>query len=349
MHCIVKPLIDINKNDWDLFVYSNSMGWAYLLHDLIKLDRNGNRQDLSFAIVDADNNNEILMVVQLSKTNRHRFLGMLNIANKLESQWGYIIKDNLSKKQKKIVKKTFEDYIDDCIFRNNIRKFNLSLPPLTESFLNNKTFVNPLIYYNFEPKIRYTCVVDLSKPPERMLADCEETTRQAIRKIESSNQYDIVEASGTNKELEDYINLHKETYIRTGAEKAIIDDEYHKYMFFKLIPAKLCKVYFLREKSTNKNIAAVSILIYKNTAYYWWGCSKNQKDIGINKYLLFKVILNLKKLFNDTGYFETGGAYPHKRVGKYKGLYDFKKSFGTTLFPIFYGTYERIKRKNAKK
>ena len=31
-------------------------------------------------------------------------------------------------------------------------------------------------------------------------------------------------------------------------EKSIIDDKYHEHMFFKLIPAKLCKVYFLREK-----------------------------------------------------------------------------------------------------
>lgn len=321
------------------------MGWAYFLYDIIAMDRHTNKTDMSFCIVDTDKNDEILMLVQLHKVNKFPFLSKLNIGNKLESQWGYVLKDNLTKKQIKQVKKAFEEYIDSYIIKNNIRKFNINLPPLTESFLNTKSFINPLIYFNFQPKLKYTCVVDLSKPQEKMLADCEETTRQAIRKTEASEQYEIIEASGIEEELNEYINLHKETYTRTHAEKSIIDDSYHEHMFYKLIPAKLCKVYFLRDKTTNTNIAAVSILLYKNTAYYWWGCSKNDKGIGINKYLLFKVILKMKEQFNNTGYFETGGAYPHKRSGKYKGLYDFKKSFGTTLFPIYSGTYELIKRK----
>ncbi len=345
MQCKIKQLIDVKKEVWNSFVYANSMGWAYFLYDVISMDRHVNKEDMSFCVVDIDNNDEILMLVQLHKVKSFPLLSKFNLGNKLESLWGYVVKDNLTKKQAKQVKKTFEDYIDDYIRKNNIRKFNISLPPLTEKFLTNKSFINPLIYFNFSPKISYTCVVDLSKPQERMLADCEETTRQAIRKIKASEQYEIIESSGTKEELEEYINLHKETYTRTGAEGHIIHDSYHEQMFNKLIPEKICRVYFLRDKSTNTNIASVAILVYKNTAYYWWGCSKNEKGVGINKYLLFNVILKLKEEFKNTGYFETGGAYPHKRSGKYKGLYDFKKSFGTTLFPIYSGTYEMIKRK----
>ncbi len=92
-------------------------------------------------------------------------------------------------------------------------------------------------------------------------------------------------------------------------------------------------------------MATVAVLIYNNTAYYWWGDSRNEKEIGVNKYLLFKVICLIRESFGKTGYFETGGAYPFLRRGKYKGLNDFKKCFGTFLMPIYGGEYVKIKPK----
>ena len=46
-----------------------------------------------------------------------------------------------------------------------------------------------------------------------------------------------------------------------------------------------------------------------------------------------------RERFGKTGYFETGGAYVHLRNGKFKGLNDFKKSFGAFIVPIYQGTY----------
>ena len=69
------------------------------------------------------------------------------------------------------------------------------------------------------------------------------------------------------------------------------------------------------------------------------GDSKNEKEVGVNKYLLFKVICLIRDSFDKAGLFETGGAYPYLRKGKYKGLNDFKKCFGTSLYIIWGGTY----------
>ena len=112
-------------------------------------------------------------------------------------------------------------------------------------------------------------------------------------------------------------------------------------MFFNLIPKGICRVFFLKEKESQEIVAQFAILIYHNTAYYWWGGSKNEKENGINRYLMYKVICIIRESFGKTGYFETGGAYPFLRNGKYKGLNDFKKCFGTILWPIWAGSYTK--------
>ena len=339
MNLIIKQYSEVSQKQWDDFVYSNSMGWAYFLYDLIAFDWFSYNKNLSFVIVDNDNHDEIIMMVQLHEINKSALRVKLNLGNKLFSRWGYILKDNLTKKQIKKVKQVFEEYIDNYISEHRIRKFAINLPPLTDKFILHKENVNPLIYFNFFPGVRYTYVVDLSKPQGSMLADCEETTRQIIRKFENSCMYRVIEATSSEEDCLAYIKLHKETYFRTDHKKHILSDDYHKNMFYKLIPQKVCRVFFLVNQKTDEKVAAVSILIHKDTAYYWWGCSKNDKEIGVNKYLLFKVMNIIKDSFSHSGYFETGGAHIHLRGGKEKGLSDFKKCFGTFLIPIFTGEY----------
>lgn len=349
MKCSIKLQSEIDSNQWNDFVNNNSMGWAYFLYEMIGVDRWASYKNISFAIVDEDNNNEILLVQQLHKTNEHPFLSKIHIKREnLKSRWGYVLKDNLPKKQFRKVKECYENYIDDYISKNNIKSFTINLPPLTQNNIDNKTIVNPLIYFNFNPKIRYTYIVDLSKADDRMLADCEETTRQAVRKIEASEKYEIIEGKSTEEDCQTFIQLHKETYTRTNGKKYIIADEYHRNMFFNLLPKGICKIFFLKNKENQEIVATAAVLIYKKTAYYWWGDSKNEKEIGINKYLLFKVICLIREQFGKTGFFETGGAYIHLRNGKYKGLNDFKKCFGTTLAPIFGGEYSKLSSNSFK-
>ena len=346
MTCEIRQQSQVDAGKWDEFVLSNSMGWAYFLHEKIGVDRYVSYTNLSFAIVDRDNDDEILLVQQLHRTNNHPVLSKLRLAReKLTSRWGYVLKDNLPKKHFRKVKECYEAYIDDYIWDHHIKRFTLDLAPLSQFSLENKSGVNPAIFLSFTPRIRYTYVVDLSKPDDKMLADCEETTRQAVRKIEASGKYEIVKAGPNEEDCRTFIELHKETYTRTHDRSDIKADSYHETIFYKFIPAGFCEVYFLKDKESSVVMSTVAVLIYKNTAYYWWGDSRNELEVGANKYLLFKIICMLRERFGKTGYFETGGAYPHLRGGKYKGLNDFKKCFGTFLMPIYQGTYNKLYHK----
>lgn len=355
----IKHYTEIGKENWNKFVNSNSMGWAYHLWDVNIMDWDVKLENKSFAIIESDTN-EIMLIFQMYEGKKHsklvsfceKFLKDDKILKKLNhhksflrSRWGYVLKDNLSKKQTKSIKKLFESYIDKYVYENNTKYLSVNLPPLSDYMLQNKPIVSPLIHFNFSQAVRYTYLVDLSKPQERMLADCEPSTRNIINKIEKSNAYNIVESNGSKEDLDLYIKMHKETYKRTN-EKTL-DNSYFENIFENLIPQKIARVFFIEQKETKKKIATVAIIQHKNnTAYYWWGFSLNEKEEGINKYLLFKVMCIIRESFGNTGYFETGGAWPEARTGKNKGLNDYKKCFGTYLFPIYKGYYQRLKPKN---
>ncbi len=346
MTCEIRQQSQVDASKWDEFVYANSMGWAYFLYEKIGVDRQVSYTNLSFAVVDRDNDDEILLIQQLHRTNNHPFLPKFwRFRENLTSRWGFVLKDNLPGKHFRKVKACYEAYIDDYIWDHHIKRFTMDLAPLSQWAIEHRDAPNPAIFLSFSPRIRYTYVVDLSKPDDRMLADCEETTRQAIRKIEASGKYEIVKARPCEEDCRTFIGLHKETYTRTHCRGGIKADSYHETIFYKFIPAGFCEVYFLKERDSGLVLAAIAVLIYKNTAYYWWGDSRNELEVGVNKYLLFNIICQLRERFGKSGFFETGGAYAYLRSGKYKGLNDFKKCFGTFLVPIHQGTYAKLYHK----
>lgn len=110
--------------------------------------------------------------------------------------------------------------------------------------------VNPLMKYGYGPSAiapQYTWIVNLRDSEEQLIARCEQTTRQAIRKYKKNFNWIVVEATNCDEDLETYIRLHEETYTRTGATKAILDIEYQRNIFESLIPEKKCRVFFLKE------------------------------------------------------------------------------------------------------
>lgn len=336
---------DIDRNKWDEFVFSNKGGYAYFLYDVVALDRWKNDKNISFCICEK---NEIYLLAQLHIEERKELNA---ISTRLHSRWGYILKDNLPRRVEKRVCNKYIEYIDSLFKEHDIISFDTAVPPLTETNWPGKNSINPLMKIGFKPSIRYTWINIMKGDEEELLAKCEQTTRQAIRKFKNSNEYKIIEAKGTKEDFEIYKELHIKTYIRTRAENEIIYDEYHENIFYNLVPNRRARVFFLKN-SDNVIIAAIMILLYKNTAYYWWGVSDDVKDIGCNKYLLWEVMQIVRSEYTlhpdmrypvenpDVFIFETGGAYPYLRSGKYKGLNDFKKCFGCELHPIFTGIYE---------
>lgn len=339
----IRQYADVNKEKWDCFVNANSSGYAYHLYDVIALDRWESDQNRAFCIVDGKND-EILL---LSMLHLEECFDGNESYYKLHSRWGMVVKDGLTKKQYKKVAHKYKEYIDSIFDEYNVRVMASELPPLSlENQPGKINGINKLMFFGFKPGIRYTYVVPMDGTEDDMMARCEQTTRQAIRKMKRNRDYKVVEAQPTLKDCKVYENLHAETYTRTGSPSAIIYHEYQENIFLKLIPQGISRVFFLKNQVTGEIVAATVIIIYKNTAYYWWGASKNGVIDGANKYLLWESMMEVYRSFkekNDNGkfYFECGGAYPYARSGKGKGLNDYKKHFGGVLHPIYIGEYVR--------
>ena len=57
----------------------------------------------------------------------------------------------------------------------------------------------------------------------------------------------------------------------------------------------------MKDKDKNEIVASVAIIIHKNSAYYWWGASIDEKEVGINKYLLWKSMNIIKDEYYKNG------------------------------------------------
>lgn len=338
---LIRLYHDITSQDWNNFVLNNNTGYVYHLYEMVDssqldFDDDYDIDNISFAISDKLTEEIILLMPLYVKT--HKSSSGSKEYCELISKRGMVIKNNMPCKYEHKLSAFFISYIDILLTKYNSKELHTEMPALIKYNLpDNPKIVNPLIYFGFSPNFRYTWIVDLTKEELRILSDCEETTRQSIRKYLSNDEFAFVESNQITRkdDYRDFIRLIEETYGRSLGK--INNKEYYKDIFFKL-STQIFRIFFIRKKSNNEPIATAIILNFKNTAKYFLGASIKEKPIGINKYLIYLIMLELK--LSGIDYFETGGAYPFLReTSKRKGISDFKKSFGTFLHVIYMGSF----------
>ncbi len=332
---------EVNDKQWDDFVQKNTMGHTYHLYNMMKYDWYNEHQNISFAILD-ENNDIVLISMLYLRIKDQTFIEKLRRKKKtsfLFSRWGYVIKDNLTAKQINTVKAAYMNHIDDIIKKYRVKSFEIALPPFCDAFRpENCPIVNPLIHFGFEPKQRYTYIIDLSKGEKEIFAGYESSSRNLINKTIRQNSLEIYESSGSEEEFELFKKIHIDCYAHSGGHLLAV--KYLRTIFDAAREKQYCRLFFISEAGEPK--AAIMLMFHKDSVYYLWGFSKNETPRYINKYFLHSLIMQM----SEKGYrwFEVGGALPWLREGKYKGLNDYKKSFSRKIHPIFAGFYVKDKK-----
>ena len=320
---------DIDRYVWDTFVDLSDDAWLWHRFDLQDaLCTWPNRQDMSFAVINPNEGNQIVAIVPFHFISYgvYRWLRL----NKFDSMGGIACAPGLDKQYKRkiltfIVKKMMGLAKDNFAY-----EITISIPPMTTAFCGYRCpLVNPLLELGFENTLTQTWVVNLQQDKDRIWENMEKRARGAIRKAEKQG---LIIHQATSKDLDTYYKLHCETYHRTGVRphpKAYFEGIWNNFLSKNL-------VYILIAEKNDIPVAAENFGIYKQAAIYWTGASS---DLGLsmqaNSLLQWTAIQWMKD--NNINFYETGEAFPHVTVGKLKGLNDFKKSFGGDLYPYYRG------------
>ena len=336
--CIVK-WEDADRDKWDSFVRSNSMGYAFHLYDVIRLHHWRSFKDRSFCIVDLDRKSEIVLIVRLHERHRE-----IDDTYYLSSQWGFVLKDSLAKKELRKLIECFRGYIDGIIEADNVKSYDISFSALTQYMSSKEAMINPAIYFGFRPAVQYTWVKDMRGNTEQLLGECDQNTRRRIRSIANEGRYTVFRPELNEESLDEFYRMHRETYVRTHHERLLIDRDYFEYIWYNLANKDVVSVFFCRDNNTGESIDSIITINFDNTSYYWYGASIDGIDGSVNRYLHWMAMTQCKEDYSlrtgkDDFLYETGAAFPYLISGKEKRISDFKRSFATGLSVRHIGEY----------
>ena len=224
------------------------------------------------------------------------------------------------------------DHAEEIALQSGAVRIDVYLPPLARSSLSSRWGVNPLINYFYEDISTHTLVVDLTKSSKDLFANLVHDARRSIKKArEAGYRLEQVQSIG---EIDDYYQVHCETYRRTGAKPLPKD-------YFTGIYDRMCKKGYAtmwKAVDPSGNPVAFEIIgLFKRNAIYWAGCCRTEYlDSGVNYLLQFNSILWAKS--KGAEWFENGEAFPNIREGKLRGLTVFKGKFGGELRRFYKGT-----------
>lgn len=299
---------EIDPNVWDDFVQGNESGWFYHTTSFLKA-WSFVGENVSFAI---EHNSRIVALFVchrytlasrrpkdlVARVRKHMRLPYAReMRSYLHSDGGLVIDQKLTGRQLRRTQDFFREIIETMMIEYGDLECSISMAPLTPSCApgNRRMYwTNPLTHWGFENKDIQSVIIDLQHCSEgELLAECSETTRQEIRKLQSNPNFSIRAVIDNSRDLETYYAMHVDTYTRTGARP--FPKSCFSEFFGPILSSGNCTI-LLAEK--NGEVIAGNITIcYKGMYYYWANASKTIDDMkisGVNKALCYEQIRRAK-------------------------------------------------------
>jgi len=324
----VIPKATVGRKRWDEFVDSNDYAWLWHRYDVLQAFGEWNGSiDNSFAIV--GKNNAIKAIIPLR--HKSRFIFKYFCISGLESFGGIIYSSLISAREKNKISSAIDGFFYYLSKKMMAAEFAMSIPPMAPAYRGELTpNVNPLLEIGFESKVSQVWVLDLRKRKESLWDGLKSRARRSIRKARKSRVE--IRTAGPD-DLDIYYSLHTETYRRTGVNP-------HPISYFRSIwtgPLKLGLAKIWIAEIDGEPVAALNLGVYKNAGIYWTGAANARGlDSNANSLLHWNAIEWMLK--NNIFWYEVGEAFPSLISGKSKGISDFKKNFGGSLYPFYRGS-----------
>lgn len=325
-----------NKKEWNECVINSEFGYIYDFYEMLMESEYEQSINLTFSIKDVEKNH-IVLVMPIYYRKSIYLYNQDGDKYDLYCRYGPVIRSGLSKNEKKQVKKIFLQNLEKQLITYNQTGLFVELAALCPYAFSNHDTINPLIFWGFEPRIRYTWIIDMSNDESILFNNLNRTTQKSMKRIFSESKVYIRESTSESIDLdfEKFLALSEQTYHRNGI--MVKSRKYYWNQFYSISDENR-KIYFLERYDDGVTEAAAMVHLYQNTARITWVVSANDKEKDVVKFLIFQVIVKLK--LAGLKYVEIGGAYPYlPTTDKRRGISDFKQSFGGYLHPIYMGYF----------
>lgn len=317
---------DLGARDWDALADASDEAWLWHRYDLQDaLKTWPGSTDESFAVTDSATGQALALVPLRRITKRLAGIWPLHI---LESLGGIAIRNG--DKRRRAILEAARDRLMAHIGKGTCVEARISLPAMAPAWRgSNCPRVNPLLDIGCDNALTQTWVVDLGASEETVWKRMEGRARTAVRKAEKAG---VTVREALPGDLPVYYRLHQETYRRTGVPPH--SEAYFKAIWSHFLANRLARVWIA--ELNGEPVAAENLGIYKKAATYWTGAA-NAKGLEVEANSLLQWKAMQWMMGNGIEWYETGEAFPQLSDGKYKGISDFKKSFGGSLYPYFKG------------
>lgn len=251
----------------------------------------------------------------------------------LESTGGPAISSDLPRRTTEKVRNVISHELSRLATQYGARRTDISCPPLTRELLRVKgPTPNPLCHFGASDASTQSWILNIADHSEEQLwMIIEHRCRKQIKKAQR-NMLTTQIVTPDSALLEKYYALHLQTCQRNGIPPH--PRNYFEVIFSKVSAAGMCKSCIVSKG--DELLAIHNFLIYKECALYWTTAgSEAALNLCANDFGIWKAM----EYMRSTGiqFFETGEAFPGASKGKLKGLNDFKRSFGGSLYPYYRG------------
>ena len=313
------PFNGINSNIWDHFVrHQSSDTWLFHTSDWQHLLKKAwNATILSFGVFEDKDLKAIFPLTILP--------GSIFIDSNFGPA-GIAFDNNLEVSEKK-------EILRECLctlgkeFKDSKAIFRIMLPGAL--YFENERNYEQLYseYFQPIPDIYHSIIgFTFDQKPENVISSFRHGHKDSIRKAGKNN---ITIETATQNDLDDYYNLHLETYDRTGAKPH--PKEYFEEIF-KFMEKGFC--FIKLAKFDGQTIGATNVATYKRKAWYWTGAYSDASNRYGAGALLQQACIEEARIRGCTQY-EVGEVYPETTDEKLKGLTKYKSGFGGNNFPCY--------------
>lgn len=328
---------EVDRCEWDACVSDSAWGYVYDFYQVLIESEYEESCNLTFAIKDVNEANIVLIMPLFYRKNI--IISYEDASFEFYSRYGPVVRCGLNKKEKQEIKNIFLRNLNQLMESYHQNELHVELAALCSYSFPNYNAINPLIFWGFEPRIRYTWIVDLTNNESILFNNLNRTTRKAIKRISSEADFLVRESFSSHilSDFEKFVLLSDETYLRNGLKSK--SKRYYWNQFYYVGRDKR-RIFLLEKCGSGVCEGAAMVHLYNNTARLTWIVSANVRDKDVVRFLIYKVMLEMKS--SGVDYMEIGGAYPYYSLSdKRRRMSDFKQSFGGTLYPIYMGYYRR--------